>query len=152
MCDDVAMRTTARRALLGLLLLGGCAYSRGLRPDDRPSGSRAYIYGRFQMADNGHTNAMGFVLACTQGDAYETINIGLSRKHPIQVFEVLPGTCQVDETIYTSGSLQILGRRASPLAFLRNRELSPGVPTTPAASWAWTPCHMCPRERVLRGA
>lgn len=120
--------TTGRLAapLIVALLLNGCVYTRSMRRDDRPNTARAYIYGRFQMADNGNSNAMGFVLGC-QGEKYESYNIGFSRTRPLQVFEVVPGTCQIDEAIYTDGKARLVGQRAAPLAVLRNRELLPGV-------------------------
>ncbi len=116
-------------AVVMALLAGGCSvYASGLRQDDRPNTSLAFVYGRFEMADVGHTtNVMGFVLACTQGDKYETYNIGFSRQRPVQVFEILPGSCQIDQIIYTEQSFKIAGIKDKPLRALRNRQLSPGV-------------------------
>src|SRR5215471_2126487 len=91
------------------------------------SGERPTAEGRREMQDNGMTNAMGFVLSCTKDETHETYNIGFSRKHPLQVFEILAGSCQIEEAIYTEGREQIVAQRAATLAILRDRKIAPGV-------------------------
>ena len=110
------------------LWVSGCSvYTHSVRHDAVPDASRAYVYGRFQMDDHGTGGAMGFVLGCSLGDKYETYNLGFSYTRPLQVFEVLPGGCQIDGTIYTGEIDQIAGQRSAPLGVLRDRDLRPGV-------------------------
>jgi hypothetical protein len=110
------------------ILAGACSpYTVSQRPDEPLSPSSAYVYGRFELDSRGSRNSMGFVVRCTGAEKDEAFDIGFSSKHPLQIFKVGPGTCAIDEAVYTTGREWTEGQRAAPLAVLRNRELSAGV-------------------------
>jgi hypothetical protein len=113
---------------LAAALASGCsAYTGSIRTDARPDPRSAYVYGRFAMYATGGNNELGFVVRCSGDTKDDSYIIGFSRRQPLRVFEIMPGSCTIDEIVYTEGQVSEKARRAAPLSMLRGRELAPGV-------------------------
>jgi hypothetical protein len=101
------MRGGWRALVLVTVLAGACSpYTVSERPDDPLSPSSAYLYGRFELDSRGSRNSMGFVVRCTDGEKDQAFDIGFSSKHPLQVFKIAPGTCVIDEMVYTASGVK----------------------------------------------
>jgi hypothetical protein len=119
-----ALRGVSFLALLGLL--AGCAnFTESIRPDDKYDGKSAYIYGRFHLDSRRHqlsNHSIGFEVHCRDGKKY---TIGFSTDQPLQVIQVAPSKCQLEEILYTSGG-EVAFRGMPSFRLLRNEFLDPG--------------------------
>jgi hypothetical protein len=116
------------RGFVAVTLVAGCAgYTRGMRPDEKPSPDAAYVYGRFSMrtgplaVDTYET--MGFVIGCDDGRTY---TIRFFNTGEVQVIEVHPSRCALEEVVYIESDGSVHGRARPPGAWVRGTAFAAG--------------------------
>jgi hypothetical protein len=108
---------TAALVRIGFLamLAIGCATA-NVRPNARFQAQHAYVYGRFMIVGQ----SMAFIIKCRDGATYK---ISFVAQDKVQMIELVPSVCQVDEVQYGSagGPTGLAGFR-----LLQNEFLDPG--------------------------
>jgi hypothetical protein len=106
-------RSDAMRVAIVSLLAVGCATA-NVRPSAPYQGNRAYLYGRFTIQGQ----AMAFAIRCYDGAVYK---IHFQERDEVQMIELAPSTCQLDEIVYGAS-----GQRMAAFRMLRNEILDAG--------------------------
>src|SRR5215831_14523427 len=84
------------------LLASACAsyaYTRGIGAGQRVDRANAYLYGRFMVnrAGGGNGLSVGLAIGCADGRQY---TIGMDQRDEIQVIEIAPARCSLDEILF----------------------------------------------------
>src|SRR5262245_1842411 len=116
--------------LCALAAVAGCAnYAKNLKPDERPTGQEAYLYGRFYieaqksaLALDGH-QTMGFTIACASGESY---TLRFSNDEALQVIKIKPSVCSLTEFIYTNSDGQVRSRKKAPERLMKDARFDAG--------------------------
>jgi hypothetical protein len=112
---------------LAVLMGGGCAgYTSSIKPDAPYDPSRTYLYGRFHIeaAPGSHSDlVMGFMIRCRDEKKY---TFRFDHDDRVQVLELAPSACQIDDLVFTESSGRVLWRSMAEFRLLKNEFLSPG--------------------------
>lgn len=111
-------------AVCAASLLAGCAsYTRSISPDEKPSGSESYLYGRFfieapkaAVSFDKHMS-MGFAISCSSGETY---TLRFANDFPLQVIKIAPSVCSLAEFVYTDADGVIKSRKPAPKGLMRD--------------------------------
>lgn len=125
------MKSRSIGALACVAILGGCAsWAPPLAPDTRPSTQDAYLYGRFTMATgksflglDGY-GSIGYTFKCEDGSSY-TVRFRIDGV--VQLLRVKPSTCSLEQTIFTNGDGQIVGRKPNLSGVMKGIRLQSGA-------------------------
>ena len=109
------------------ILMGSCSpYTSSVKPDAPYQQGRAYLYGRFHIEPargNDSDLVMGFAIRCRDQSEY---TFRFNHDDRIQVLELPPGTCQIEDFVYTEANGRVISRRMAEFRLLQNEILSPG--------------------------
>ncbi len=117
--------------LAAALCVAGCAvYTSGIHSDASVQAGSAYLYGRFFMnalpeegAIAGGRQSMGMVIRCQSGSSY---TLGSLDKRDVQVLEIKPSRCWLDEVIFADENGIVRKRLKVPPEMQRPHDFTAG--------------------------
>jgi len=96
-------RGTPAVLLLPILAATCVSFTQGIGAGQSVNPAHAYLYGRFMVdrAGGGRSLGVALVLGCADGRQY---TIGMEQRNEIQVIEIVPARCSLDEILFVNGS------------------------------------------------
>lgn len=118
-------------ALLLALLMASCAnYTARINPTDKPQAGDTFVYGRFSidtenvpLSVDGH-RSMGLLLQCDNGSSY---TMRFYNANPVHVIKIKPGTCNVNEVVFSDADGVIKSKKPLPKTALQNMRFQAGT-------------------------